>query len=122
MKVLLTVPLLLLLPAFGWADPPAWVGYWAESPEWCSRAGDVGEKTPDAYLKDGIFGLEWSCDFDEITPIGIGQSWAVKTTCLDAGYEYTQENIYLITLSDRLLIIGAEGETFDLVRCSKIPE
>ncbi|MFT7596756.1 MAG: hypothetical protein ACI8R4_004098 [Paracoccaceae bacterium] len=97
---------------------PPWEGYWAANAAWCAQAGEVGEGTPDWYGRDGLFGLEWSCDISRIAPIGMAQSWAVGLACLDAGYEFHESQIFLLTDNDRLLILDETGVTANLVRCA----
>lgn len=98
-------------------DAPPWEGYWAADPAWCARAGQVGDETPDWYGRDGLFGLEWSCDIDQVRPTGLNGAWLLATTCLDAGEAYADRQIFLVTPEDRLLIIGETGVTAELVRC-----
>ncbi len=100
------------------ADPkPAFEGYWAANAAWCARAGETGEQTPDWYGRDGVYGLEWGCDLDSLTPTGVGESWAAQMSCLAEGYEYTQSQIFLLTREDRLLILDDGGVQANLVRC-----
>ena len=100
------------------AEPaPPWEGYWAANAAWCARAGDVGEGTPDWYGRDGLFGLEWSCDISSLRPAGMAQSWAVGLTCLDGGDEIQDSQIFLLTDLDRLLILDETGVAANLVRC-----
>jgi hypothetical protein len=94
-----------------------WKGYWAADAAWCANAGQVGDRTPDYYSADGVFGLEWSCEILSVVPTGIGQSWAVRMDCLDMGVSYPSHQIFMITRNDRLLILDQSGETHDLVRC-----
>ncbi len=111
---------LLTLGAAAMADqPPLWQGYWAGNVSWCARAGDVGDQTPTWYGRDGFFGIEWSCDITSAQPTGHPNSWAMHTTCLDAGFEYTQSQIFVVTYEDRLLILDETGVTANLVRCGK---
>jgi len=122
MKIILTaVAASLIAMTANAADRPEWVGYWTENASWCADAGKVGENTPTAYTETGLFGLEWSCEIDSIAPLGIGQSWTVRTTCLDAGYETKDNSIWAITNLDRLLIINQDGYTTELLRCAKAP-
>ena len=99
------------------AEAPAFEGYWTRNAAWCLNAGQPGEESPDWYGRDGLFGLEWSCDLDQLTPTGVGQSWALQMTCLDAGYEYKQSQIFLLTREDRLLILDEAGAQSNMVRC-----
>ena len=103
------------------AEPaPPWEGYWAANAAWCARAGDVGEETPDWYGRDGLFGLEWSCDITSLRPTGMVQSWAVGLTCLDGGDEFQDSQIFLLTDLDRLLILDETGVAANLVRCVEV--
>lgn len=111
--------LLLLAGPTVAGDRPAWEGYWAADARWCAHAGQVGDETPDWYGRDGLFGLEWSCEIDAVRPTGVGQSWALSLTCLDAGEAYRESQIFLITPDDRLLIIGETGVTANMVRCKE---
>jgi len=112
--------ILFAVPA--WAERPAWVGYWAENAAWCVHAGSVGDETPALFAEDGLFGIEWSCDIQKISETGVGQSWAVSAKCLDAGFEYTENFIWMLTPYDRLLTLTADGQVSDLVRCAKKPD
>ncbi|PSL19672.1 hypothetical protein [Shimia abyssi] len=112
---------LLLTGAVQAETPPIWEGYWSGNASWCVRAGEVGDETPTWFGRDGFFGIEWSCEIDGVVAIGVGQSWSIQTTCLDAGFEYTQSQIFLVTYEDRLLILDETGETANLVRCA-LPE
>ena len=114
--------LLLTLATPGLAQTPGFVGYWAENANWCQNAGEMGEEMPDLYEEEAIFGLEWSCEITSATPLFVGQSWAVKASCLDAGYAYQQSSILMITANDRLLVIDEFGKTTDMVRCAKKPD
>lgn len=99
-------------------DAPAWEGYWALDARWCAAAGAVGDGTPDWYGRDGLFGVEWSCDISAIRPTGVGQSWALDLTCLDGGEHYARSDIFMITPHDRLLILSQDGHVSDMVRCT----
>ncbi|MDE4119440.1 hypothetical protein SM764_03825 [Pseudophaeobacter sp. 1A16562] len=99
-------------------EAPLWEGYWSPNAAWCARAGDVGEQTPDWYGREGLFGLEWSCDIAAVRETGVGNSWALKLQCLDAGYAYSDAQIFLVTPDDRLQIIDENGFAADLVRCA----
>ncbi len=101
-----------------WADTaPEWEGYWSANAGWCARAGDVGDETPTWYGRDGFFGIEWSCEITALRSTGMADSWAINTTCFDAGFEYEQSQIFLLTYEDRLLILDETGVTENLVRC-----
>jgi hypothetical protein len=104
------------------AETPAWVGYWAENVAWCLNAGEVGDETPDLYDQTGIYGLEWSCEIDQITAIPGGTRWHVTMSCLDTGEEFKADSLWIITHRDRLLIIDEYGDSNDLLRCAKKPE
>ncbi len=97
---------------------PPWQGYWSADANWCARAGEVGEETPDFYGPNGIFGLEWSCEIRSALPIGIGQSWAVRMACLDSGEPFSSDQIFVVTADDHLLLINEYGDMTDLVRCA----
>ncbi|MEP2534162.1 hypothetical protein [Shimia sp.] len=103
-------------------DAPRWEGFWSGNASWCARAGDVGDETPTWFGRDGFFGIEWSCEIESVSEIGVGQSWAISTTCLDAGFEYTQAQIFMVTHEDRLLIVDETGVTDNLVRCMVDPK
>ncbi len=114
------VPAALLALTAGSAvaqDIPAWAGYWALDPAWCARAGEPGEDTPEYIAPDGIFGLEYSCTFDDIAPIGVGQSWRADLTCLETGFEDRSSEIFVVTADDRLLRIFEDGHRVELHRC-----
>ncbi|MGB1389530.1 MAG: hypothetical protein ACPG61_11655 [Paracoccaceae bacterium] len=109
---------LLLAGPVSAAEAPAWEGYWAEDLRWCARgAGQPGEETPDWYGRDGLFGLEWSCDITSVTATGVGQSWALQLDCLDAGYAYKDALLFQVTWQDRLHVITADGEIRNFLRC-----
>ncbi len=110
---------LLLAGAAVAGEAPLWEGYWSGNAAWCARAGEVGDETPDWYGRDGFFGIEWSCEVEAVRATGVGNSWAVETACLDAGYAYRQSQIFLVTYEDRLLILDETGVTANLVRCEK---
>ncbi len=97
--------------------PQPLIGYWTDTLAYCKNAGDVGEETPVLYDSDGIFGLEFSCEFKAISPTGVGRSWLVKTECLDAGFVERFDEIYVLTHNDRLLIISDFGQYAELLRC-----
>lgn len=101
-------------------EAPAWEGYWAADARWCANAGQPGEEAPDWYGRDGLFGLEWSCDVRSAAETGVGQSWALQLDCLDAGYSYSEALIFLITPHDRLKVITETGTATDLVRCGAL--
>ena len=112
--------LLLLMACSAHAEQaPAWEGYWSTNASWCSRAGDVGEDTPVWFGRDGFYAIEWSCDVTKVQPTGYLRSWTISATCMDAGYEYEQSQIFLLTQEDQLLIIDDTGVTSNLVRCAK---
>ena len=111
----LVVALLLAGPAA--AQTPAWEGYWAADARWCAAAGQAGDGTPDWYGRDGLFGVEWSCEVQSVTATGVGQSWTLQLDCLDAGYAYQEAQIFLLTPQDRLKVIHGDGTIADLVRC-----
>ncbi|WP_406648911.1 hypothetical protein QEZ52_07115 [Aliisedimentitalea scapharcae] len=98
---------------------PGWEGHWSGNANWCVRAGEVGDETPTWFGRDGFFGIEWSCDITRARPTGLPNSWTIDTTCLDAGFEYKQSQLFLLTVQDRLLIIDETGVTDNLVRCVK---
>ncbi len=100
-------------------ERPLWEGYWTGNAAWCARTGDVGDETPTWYGRDGIFGIEWSCDIRTIQPTGMANSWALTTDCLDAGYAYSETQMFLVTYEDRLLILNDTGVTANLVRCEE---
>lgn len=100
-------------------ERPLWEGYWTGNAAWCTRAGDVGDETPTWYGRDGFFGIEWSCDIRTIQPTGMANSWAMTTDCLDAGYAYSETQMFLVTYEDRLLILNESGVTANLVRCEE---
>ena len=111
---------LLVLTSFAAAEgTPSWEGWWSGNAAWCARAGEVGGETPTWYGRDGFFGIEWSCEIDRIVLTGLPGAWTIATTCLDAGYDYAETQIFLVTHEDRLLIIGETGVTANLVRCEK---
>ena len=119
MRVLIAA-LVLMVPGVGIAqDLPVWAGYWSEDASWCVRAGEPGDEVPEYIAPDGIFGIEYSCEFVSVAPIGVGQSWRVKLTCLDAGFEETLSEIFVVTNEDKLLRIGADGWVVSQHRCSK---
>ena len=95
-----------------------WEGYWAHNASWCARAGEVGDETPDNYSREGFFGIEWGCDIAEKQALPFHNAWAITLSCLDAGYDYTEERLMLVTDSDRLLFIDTGGATWDMVRCN----
>lgn len=97
---------------------PAWEGYWAENPAWCARAGQPGEQTPDWYGRDGLFGLEWSCDVTASRATGVGQSWVMQLACLEMGDSYQEAAIWMVTPQDRLRILTAEGQLLESTRCA----
>ncbi|TLP67913.1 hypothetical protein FEE96_05160 [Parasedimentitalea maritima] len=101
------------------ADAPLWEGHWSGNANWCERAGDVGDETPTYYGKDGLFGMEWSCDVAKVQETGLPNSWVLNLDCLDAGYSYQEQMMLLVTHEDRLLILGESGVTENLVRCKK---
>ncbi|MDE4174950.1 hypothetical protein PXK01_12360 [Phaeobacter sp. PT47_59] len=101
-------------------EAPLWEGYWARNAAWCAKAGEVGEGTPDWYGRDGLFGLEWSCDIKAVEAVGVGNSWSLQLQCLGAGYAYSDAQIFLVTPEDRLLVIGETGVMANLVRCMKL--
>lgn len=101
------------------ADVPLWEGYWASNAAQCIKAGEAGEGTPNWYGRDGLFGLEWSCDIKAVEATGVGKSWSLQLQCLDAGYEYSEAQIFLVTNDDRLLVIDENGPVANLVRCVK---
>jgi len=100
-------------------EGPLWEGYWTGNVSWCAGAGEVGDETPTWYGRDGFFGIEWSCDIRTIQPTGMGNSWVLATDCLDAGYAYSETQIFLVTYEDRLLILDDSGVTANLVRCEE---
>lgn len=116
--VFLALTLTSLAAAAQAQDKPAWEGYWAANAAWCAKAGQVGEETPDFYGREGVFGMEWSCEIRSVIPIGIGQSWAVRMHCLDSGEPFSSDQIFMITQDDRLLLISEYGDSSDLVRCA----
>lgn len=118
MRRLVLILVLAAVPV-GAENIPAWAGYWAEDPSWCARAGEPGEQTPEYIAPDGIFGLEYSCEIDAITPIGVGQSWRVDTTCLEMGFEDSYAELFVITAEDRLLRIFEDGARVELYRCAR---
>ena len=96
-----------------------WVGYWAGEGQSCALAGDVGDEMPTDLTLDGEFGLEYSCEFLSITPLGVGQSWKVERKCLDAGFVEFWNVIWVLTPEDDLLIIDDSGWTSRMKRCEK---
>lgn len=100
-------------------ERPHWEGYWTGNASWCARAGDVGDETPTWYGRDGFFGIEWSCEIRSLHPTEMAGSWAITTDCLDAGFEYSETQIFLVTYEDRLLILNDTGVTANLVRCEE---
>ncbi len=120
MRSALLLALLLATPAAA-QEAPAWEGYWSADARWCVNAGRPGEEAPDWYGRDGLFGLEWSCEIRGVTETGVGQSWVMQLDCLDAGYAYQQAQIFLLTPFDRLLVISEDGSSSDLVRCKGAP-
>lgn len=100
-------------------ERPLWEGYWTGNASWCERIGEVGDETPTWYGRDGIFGIEWSCDIRTIQPTGMVNGWALTTDCLDAGYAYSETQMFLVTFEDRLLILNDTGVTANLVRCEE---
>ncbi len=110
---------ILAATPLGAEERPLWEGYWTGNASWCARAGEVGDETPTWYGRDGFFGIEWSCDIRTIQPTGMANSWALTTDCLDAGYAYSETQMFLVTYEDRLLILNESGVTANLVRCEE---
>ncbi len=117
-RLSLAVLALLALPLQA-QDRPAWVGYWAQDPSWCARAGEPGEETPELIAPYGLFGLEYSCEFDAITPLGVGKSWRMDMTCLETGFEDSYRELFIVTNEDRLLRVAEDGYRTLLYRCAK---
>ncbi len=99
------------------AEVPLWEGYWTTNANWCVNTGEAGDETPTWIGRDGLYGIEWSCEITSVEPTGFPQSWTLKTTCLGAGLEYTDEYIMLVDMDDRLLQINQTGQFANLVRC-----
>ena len=95
-----------------------WEGYWTHNASWCARAGEMGDETPDNYSREGFFGIEWGCDIAEKQALPFHNAWAITLSCLDAGHDYTEDRLMLVTDSDRLLFIDTGGATWDMVRCN----
>ena len=106
----------------GLAETPAfpdWAGFWAYDPAHCARTDQPGgEDAPEWIGPDGIFGLEYSCEFVAILPLGIGKSWRMDLACLDAGFEENISEIMVLTHEDRLLRIFDDGYHVSLHRCA----
>lgn len=109
--------LLSASPASALEQP--WIGYWAGEGQDCALAGDVGDEMPTYLSPDGEFGMEYSCEFLAITPLGVGQSWKVERKCLDAGFVEFWNVIWVLTAKDDLLMIGDQGSVTRLKRCEK---
>ncbi|MEX0287368.1 MAG: hypothetical protein AB3N23_22400 [Paracoccaceae bacterium] len=117
MKRLLTAMLACAPVLAGASDAPPWEGYWALDARWCAQAGEVGDGTPDWFGRDGLFGVEWSCEVRDVRETGVGQSWILDIDCLDAGFAYSESQIFMLTPHDRLMILTKDGLVHDLVRC-----
>ncbi|MEM7440504.1 MAG: hypothetical protein AAF393_12965 [Pseudomonadota bacterium] len=116
-NVLLTA--VFAIPTVAGADLPEWAGYWAWKPADCVRAGEPGDDTPEYIAPDGIYGVEYSCDIHRWIATGVGKSWRVDMTCMDAGEEIKGPELFVITSEDKLLRIGDDGWVVTLHRCAK---
>lgn len=96
---------------------PPWMGYWAGAGQDCAMAGDIGEKMPIELTETDEFGMEYSCELQAVTPLGVGQSWKIERKCLDAGFVEFWPVILVLTEADELLSIDAQGGVSRMQRC-----
>lgn len=108
--------LLAASPAAG-ADHP-WIGHWAGPGQDCALAGEIAENMPVELTATEEFGMEYSCEFRAVTPIGVGRSWSVRRRCRDAGFVEDWNVIWVLTEEDRLLVIDDLGGLSRLKRCA----
>jgi hypothetical protein len=99
-----------------------WIGYWEGDGQDCAMAGDIGEEMPIELTRDQEFGMEYSCEFQAVTPLGVGQSWKVERKCLDAGFVEFWHVIMVLTAEDVLVMIDDQGGVSHMNRCEKVPQ
>lgn len=115
MRVILLV-MVLAMPASAQTVPP-WVGYWAGDGQDCALAGEMAEEMPIELTARDEFGMEYSCEFKAVTPIGVGQSWKIERKCMDAGFIEFWNVILVLNSQNELLMIDDLGEVSRLKRC-----
>ena len=100
-------------------ENPPWAGYWAGPDQDCAMAGNIGEEMPIELTGKDEFGMEYSCEFQVVKPLGVGRSWKVERKCMDAGFVEFWPIILVLNQQDELLIIDDEGHVSHLKRCEK---
>ena len=103
-------------PAAG--DDHPWIGHWAGPGQDCALAGEIAEEMPVELTASEEFGMEYSCEFLSVAPIGVGRSWSVRRRCMDAGIIEDWNVIWVLTGEDRLLVIDDQGNLSRLKRCA----
>jgi hypothetical protein len=118
LRIVVLCGLLSLLPSLAIAEETyPFYGRWAQSLEQCSNLAQ-SDNGPEIIGADGVFGWEYSCDFNRIKTLAPGHGWRVQLACLDSGFKENWTEFWFLSVEDTLIRITSDGYDAKAVRCT----